>query len=346
MEKQVRSWTLAELATLLDGDLAGPPSLLISHPAPAGSGDGQALTFAGDEKYLSLVERSAVAAVLVGENVTTSKPAIRVRSPKAAFGHFLALCSRPLPLQKGIHPTAIVDQRAQIASSASIGAYVVVEKDAVVGENCRIYPFSFVGEHCVLDESVVLFPHVVLYQDVRIGARSVLHAGTVLGADGFGFVWDGERHQKVPQVGGVVVGPDCEIGALSAIDRATAGDTLIGDDSKIDNHVQIGHNTKLGDHAILAAGVGISGSCDIGERVIMAGMVGVGDHVTIADGVTLAARSATTSDVPEPGVYKGFPVRPLLEDQRLSILYGRLPEMASRIKELERKLAELESKTQ
>ncbi len=342
MEKKVRGWTLAELATLLGGELAGPADLRITRPAPAGEGDAECLTFAGDDKHLLLAQGSAIGAVLVRNGTHCTKPSIIVASPKSAFNQFLALFSRPLPSEEGIHLTAVVDARARVAATASIGAFAVIEKDVVIGPGCRVYPFCYVGENCTLEDGVVLFPHVVLYQDVHIGARTVVHAGTILGADGFGYAWDGNLHQKVPQVGAVVVRPDCEIGALSAIDRATAGETVVGRGSKIDNLVQVGHNTRLGEHVILAAGVGIGGSTVVGDRVTMAGMVGVGDHLTIADDVMIGARSATTADVPKAGIYMGFPLRPLMEDQRLSILYVRLPELAKRIKDLERRLAELE----
>jgi UDP-3-O-[3-hydroxymyristoyl] glucosamine N-acyltransferase len=345
MEREVRSWTLGELAAEFNGELSGPPDLPISSPAPAGSGDGCSLTFAADEKHLRLAEESAVGALLVAVGMSSTKPHIKVSSPKLVFGHFLALCSRPLALPQGIHPTAIVDPRARISPSASVGAYAVIERDASIGANCRVYPFVFVGEACTLEDSVVLFPHSVLYQDVHIGARTVIHAGTVLGSDGFGYSWDGHMHHKVPQVGSVVIGPDCEVGALSAIDRATAGETSIGADTKIDNLVQIGHNNHIGQHVILASGVGISGSCKIGDRVTMAGMVGLGDHVKIASDVTIAARSASTGDIEQPGVYKGFPPRPLQEELRITALTGKLPEMARRIRDLERRLAELETKT-
>lgn len=346
MEKPVRGWTLAELAGLLSGEPDGPATLRIVGPAPAGSGGADTLTFAGDEKHLALAEGSEVGAVLVPKGFTSTKPVIRVESPKAAFGKFLALVARPLPIEVGVHPTAVVHPSASISPTASVGAYAVIECHAVIGDRCRVYPFCFVGESCVLAEDSVLFPHAVLYQDVSIGVRSIVHAGAVLGADGFGFVWDGERHQKVPQVGAVVIGPDSEIGAASTIDRATIGATEVGADVKIDNLVQVGHNTRVGNHTVVASGSGISGSCEIGERVTLAGMVGIGDHVRIADGVIIGARSATTIDVPDPGIYVGFPLRPLAHDRRLMVHYGRLPDMAKKLKDLEQRLAELESKSE
>ena len=344
MEKPVRGWTLGELAELLGGSLVGPSDSVISHPAPAGSGSSAALTFAGDEKHLKIAEASEVGAVLVGRGVACAKPCIEVDHPKVAFGQFLAMCARPLPLQKGVHETAIVDPRAYVSPSASVGPYAVIERGATVGEGCRVYAYCYVGEECHLDENVVLFPHVVLYQDVRIGPRSIVHAGTVIGADGFGYVWDGKKQQKVPQVGGVVIGPDCEIGGLSTIDRATAGDTVIGADTKLDNLVQVGHNTRIGEHTVVASGVGISGSVEVGDRVMIAGMVGIGDHVKIADDVRMAGRSATTSDVLEAGVYAGFPPRPLREELRNIVLVSRLPEMVKQLRALEQRIAELESK--
>jgi UDP-3-O-[3-hydroxymyristoyl] glucosamine N-acyltransferase len=344
MEKSIRSWTLSELAKVLGGELAGAPDQIILRAAPAGSGDEQSLTFASDPRHLRLAEESAVGAILVASDVTSTKPHIRVASPARAFGEFLGLCARPLPLEQGIHPTAIVHPGAQIAPTASIGAYAVVEQNAFIEANCRVYPFCYVGDGCHLSEDVILFPHVVLYQDIRIGARTIVHAGTIIGADGFGYKWDGSIHRKVPQVGGVVIGSDCEIGALTAIDRATSGQTVVGTDTKIDNLVQVGHNTRLGDHVILASGVGISGSCEVGDRVTMAGMVGLGDHIHIANDVVIAARSATTSSLEQPGVYKGFPARPVQEELRIIAHMGRLPEMAKRIHDLEQRLAEWESK--
>jgi UDP-3-O-[3-hydroxymyristoyl] glucosamine N-acyltransferase len=344
MEREVRSWTLAELAALLDGELSGSEELLIDGPAEAGSGGPSHLTFATDEKFLARAEASPAGAILVPPGMVTKKPSIRVADPKAAFGRFLYICRRPLPLPIGIHATAIIDPRAQVDPSASIGAYAIVERDAFIGPECQVYPFCYVGDHCRLEGSNILFPHVVLYQDVRLGARTVVHAGTVLGADGFGYIWDGSRQVKIPQVGGVNVGPDCEIGALSAIDRAMVGDTTLGQDTKIDNLVQIAHNVTVGEHTVIAALTGIGGSSEIGDRVAMGGQVGVADHVRITDDVSIAARAATTSHITEPGVYKGFPMQKYAAEQRLIVLLGRLPEMAKTVRDLEKRIAELESR--
>lgn len=344
MEKPIRGWTLAELAQLLQGEFHGPADLLITGPAPAGKGSENDITFAGDEKYLALAEGSDVGAVLVSRGLNSRKPAIQVDHPRAAFGAVLAMCARPLPLSTGIHPTAIISPEASVSPSASIGAYVVIEKGAVVKDNSRIYAFCYVGEDCYVGENCTLFPHVVLYQDVHLGNRVAIHSGAVLGADGFGYTWDGKRHLKVPQVGGVTVGDDCEIGAGTTIDRATAGVTALGNDTKLDNLVMIGHNTTIGAHTVIASQSGIGGSSVIGNNVTMAGQVGIGDHVEIADQVIFAARAATPNNVSQPGLYKGYPARPLTREQRVLAITERLPELAKQVKDLERRLAELESR--
>jgi UDP-3-O-[3-hydroxymyristoyl] glucosamine N-acyltransferase len=346
METEVRSWTLGELAKLLAGELDGSPDVLISGVAQAGAGTSSDITFAEDQKHISLADRSDVGAVILGLESTSDKPHIHVEKPREAFETFLTIFGRGLPLAKGIHPTAVVSPNSEIDPSASIGPYAVVEAGAKVGRDCRIFPFCYVGEGCDLHESVVLYPHVVLYQDVVIGARSVIHSGTVLGADGFGYEWDGSRHRKIPQVGKVRIGSDCEIGALSAVDRAMIGQTALGEDTKLDNLVQIGHNVVIGDHTVIAAQTGIGGSCVIGNGVFMGGQVGLSDHVSVGDGVSIAARSASTRDVMEPGLYHGHPMVKIEASHRITANIQRLPELAKLVKDLKRRLDELESRAE
>jgi UDP-3-O-[3-hydroxymyristoyl] glucosamine N-acyltransferase len=342
MEKRPQSWTLGEIASILKGELHGPASLQIDRPAPADSDDAVGIAFCESEEYLAVAETRAVGALLLSRDMTSSKPHIKVDSPRMAFGMLLALSARPLPLEPGIHPMAVISPLAEVHDSAAIGPFVVVESGARIAAGARVYPFCYIGESCVIGENAILFPSVTLYQDVEVGARAIIHSSAVLGADGFGFVWDGKRRIKVPQVGRVVIGDDAEVGAATTIDRATAGETVIGRGTKIDNLVQVGHNVKIGEDGVIAGQCGISGSCVVGDRFVMAGQCALSDHATIADDVTFAGRTATSKDIEEPGVYFGVPARPAQEALRAYVLQPKLPEMFARIKKLEKRLEELE----
>jgi UDP-3-O-[3-hydroxymyristoyl] glucosamine N-acyltransferase len=310
---------------------------MVWRPIPVdGQGEG-GLTFAESDKYLRRAAVGPAVAVLAARGTTPAgKPTIFVDNPRLAFGQFLAMTSRPLPLGAEIHPTAVVSPEADIAPSARIGPYSVIERGVVIGERCRIYPYCYVGENCRLGEDTALYPHVVLYQDVRIGARSIVHSGTVIGAEGFGFTWTGDHHQKVPQVGGVLIGDDVEIGAITAIDRATAGDTMVGSGTKIDNLVQIAHNARLGQHIVMAGQSGIGGSARIGDRARIGGQVAVIDHMEVGADVSLAGRTGVTNNVTLPGTYFGLPARPLGEAMRTLALYTKLSDLFRRVRDLEK----------
>lgn len=345
MAQEPLNRTLSEIAEILGGEMHGPPDLRISRPVPAGYDDPSGITFAESTKYLAAAEASSVAAVIVGiEEQNCTKPHIRCRCPREAFGRLLAISWTELPLPEGIHQTAIVDGGAKIDKTARIGAYTIIENGATIGADSRVYPFSYVGENCRVGIGSRIYPHVVLYRDVWIGERTIIHSGTVLGADGFGYFWDGVRHRKVPQVGGVRIGDDCEIGALSAVDRGTAGETEIGNCTKIDNLVQIAHNVSIGTDTVIAGQSGISGSTKIGNRVTMGGNVGITDHVNICDDVSLGARSGVARDITKPGEYFGAPAIEARHGLRAALLVGKLPELVDRIRRLEKELNDLRSK--
>jgi UDP-3-O-[3-hydroxymyristoyl] glucosamine N-acyltransferase len=342
METLAPRFTLGSLAKLLGGEADGPLDKVLEHPAAAGDHDPLGVTFAENDKYLKLAESAEVGAIIVGRDVTGSERAlIRVESPRQAFGHLLAICRREQSFAPGIHPTAVIDPSAQVDPSASIGPYVVVSQEAKIGPKVRLFPFCFVGDRCVLQEGVTLYPHVVLYQDVSIGKLTVIHSGTVLGAEGFGYVWDGKKRTKIPQVGAVEIGHDAEIGANVTVDRATAGATRVGHGTKIDNLVQIAHNVVIGEHCVIAAQSGISGSTSLGDRVVMGGNVGTNDHINIGSDVILGGRSSVDRDIDEPGAYFGTPARPLAEAKRAFLIATKLPDLLSRIRELERQVEEL-----
>jgi UDP-3-O-[3-hydroxymyristoyl] glucosamine N-acyltransferase len=292
-----------------------------------------------------MVETSAVGAVLVpSETPALNKPVIRVDSPRRVFGLFLNLCRRELPLGEGVHPAAVVDRTVELGKGARVGAYAVVEAGVLIGEGARVYPFAYVGEDCSIGENAVIYPHAVLYRDVTIGARTVVHSGAVLGADGFGFTWNGEKQVKVPQVGGVRVGADVEIGGCTTVDRAMMGETVVGQGTKIDNLVQIGHNCRIGEHTVIAAQTGISGSTTVGDRCTFAGQTATVDHVSIGSDITLTGRAAVSKNLTEPGPYRGAPAIPYTEELRLEAAHRRVPSLLKRMRELERRVADLEGR--
>lgn len=339
MEKESRGWSLGELAILLGGELAGPAELRILRATTADTNDVDGLTFAENETYLAAALQSEVGAVLVPmEAEVGDKPAIRVARPRETFGRFLAMCARPLPIEDGIHPMAVVSPEASVDPTARIGAFAVVERGAVIGPGTRVYPHAYIGENCRLGEKCVIYPQAVLYQDVTLGNRCTVHAGAILGADGFGYVWDGKQRVKVPQVGGVAISDDVEVGANTSIDRATAGLTRVGRGTKLDNLIQVAHNCQIGEDTVIASLVGISGSTKIGNRNTIAGQTATNDHVSTCDDVTLGGRTAVTGDIKAPGAYLGFPARPLGEAMRNIALSGKLQDLFNRVRDLERKV--------
>jgi len=222
-----------------------------------------------------------------------------------------------------------------IDPSASVGAFAYVESGASIGARSRIFPFAFIGEDCEVGADVVVYPHAVLVQAVKVGDGTIIHSGAVLGADGFGFQWDGKRRLKIPQVGGLHLGDAVEIGANTCIDRATCGETVIEDGVKIDNLVQIGHNSSVKEHTVIAGHSGISGSVTIGRRNVIGGQVAMADHVELGDDIVLAGRTGVIGNLKQPGEYFGTPPMPAREGLRLLALQRRLPELFERLKELE-----------
>lgn len=342
MDAAAPTWTLGELAEWLGGEVRGDASLLIARPVPADEDDPMGIAFAENEAYLEAALNSQVGALLVKPDVETgSKPAILVPSPRAAFGKLLARWARALPINSGIHPHAWVDPQAEIDPTASIGPGVTIERGARVGASVRVYAGSYVGENCTIDEGSVIYPNVVLMQDVSIGKRCILHSGCVIGADGFGFVWDGQRRHKVPQVGGVRIEDDVELGAGTCVDRATCGETRIGVGTKIDNMVQVGHNTRIGEHTVIAGHSSIAGSVRIGSRVTAGGQLAFKDHVRVGDDVVLAGRTGIMQDIEAPGQYFGTPATPLREAMRQLAAIKQLPDLIKRIKQLEAEVERL-----
>jgi len=285
-------FTLGELAEVLQARLDGDPGRVVTGVAPLESAGPDQISFLTDLRYRGAADTSRAGAFLVPRDVRDlPAPTLGCDAPQQALIQLLRLFHPPVPTPAGVDRTAVVAPEARIDPSASVGPLCVVESRAVIGPGARLHALVYVGPGVEIGDDTVVHPHVSLRDGVRVGRRVIIHSGAVLGADGFGFAFDGTAHRKIPQVGGVLIEDDVEIGANTTIDRATFGDTIVGRGTKIDNLVQIGHNVVVGEHSLLVAQVGISGSSRLGRGVVLAGQVGVADHVTIGDGVIAGARS-------------------------------------------------------
>jgi UDP-3-O-[3-hydroxymyristoyl] glucosamine N-acyltransferase len=248
----------------------------------------------------------------------------------------------PTRPKAGVEKGAFVSPRARLGKGVAVAAGASVAAGATIGDRTVLHPGARVGEGARIGADCVLYPNAVVLERCVVGDRCILHAGAVIGADGFGYVWDGKAQRKIPQRGIVRLEDDVEIGANSAVDRATFGETVVGRGAKIDNLVQIGHNCVVSEHVILCAQVGLAGSARVGRRAVLAGQVGVNDHVTIGEGAVLTGQTGVTSDAPAGSVLSGVPEMPHRKWLRSSALFARLPELSRRLEELARRLERLE----
>jgi UDP-3-O-[3-hydroxymyristoyl] glucosamine N-acyltransferase len=334
--KYTQMFTTAEIAKKLDGEVIGDGSLQLTGFAPATAARPGDLTFAENETFFQKAEQSAAAAILIdGPFTSTHKALIRVANARIAFARVLPLFFPDHIFPPGLHPTAVVDPSAQIDPTAHVGPYCVIAEKVKIGPGVVLQGGNHIGSHCVLGAQARLFPSVVLYSQTQIGQRVRIHAGAVIGSDGFGYVLDAGSHRKVPQVGHVIVQDDVEIGANVTIDRGALGPTTIGQGTKIDNLVQIGHNVSLGEHCLVVAQVGIAGSTKIGHDTTLAGQVGIAGHLKIGNQVTIAAQSGVMHDVPDGGKWLGAPAQPDRQAKRQLIALHQLPELIRRVNELE-----------
>lgn len=341
--------TASELAALCGAVLEGDGGRLLVGPAPLSEANPDQISFLRSARHCAQLESTRAGAVVVPLEVKAERSdlaLLRCEDPSRAFSRvveaFQAEGERPAP---GVHPSAVVARDARLGEGVSIGALCVVGALAEVGARVVLHPGVVVGPRARIGADSVLHPGVVLYEGVTLGQRCLLHAGVVIGSDGFGFE-PGERGwEKVPQCGTVVVGDDVEIGANCAVDRGRFDATRIGDGVKIDNLVQVGHNVVIGDGALLVAQVGIAGSSRIGERAVLAGQVGVAGHLAIGPGARVAAQSGVGMDLEAGKDYFGTPCREKNEAFRLLALYGKLPELARRLRELEQRLGQAEERS-
>jgi UDP-3-O-[3-hydroxymyristoyl] glucosamine N-acyltransferase len=331
--------TAKEIADFLGGELVGDGSVPISGVNginEAGKGD---LAFLLNSKQQDLVASTNASAVVVPKDVKGpfGKPIIKVENPSTAFSKVIeAVMPDRIPRPKGIHPAAIISEKAVISGTAALGAYAVVEEGAHIGDGAVIYPFSYIGKNSKLGKGCVIYPGVIIREEVTIGNNVIIHPNSVIGSDGFGYDTRSDgTHVKIPQLGTVVIEDDVEIGACVTVDRARFNKTVIGKGSKIDNLVQIAHNVILGPNCIIAAQSGISGSSTLGRNVVLGGQVGVADHLKLGDFVMAGAKTGISKSFPAKTTLFWYPAKPVDKARDIIASIGLLPKLYERVRKLE-----------
>ena len=331
--------TTAEIAKLLAGEVLGDANATLTGFAMIDKAKAGDLTFAETPEYFAAAEASAATAIIASKDFSSDKKTvIRVANPRLAFAKALAVFFPEPKFAAGIHPSAVVAASAQVDPTAHIGPHCTIGERVKIGANCVLQSGNSVGDDSVLGDETNLFPNATIYSRTQIGKRVRIHAGAVIGSDGFGYVFDASFHRKVPQIGNVIIGDDVEIGANTTVDRAALGSTSIGKGTKIDNLVQVGHNVEIGEHCIFCAQVGISGSTKIGSYTVMAGQAGLAGHLKIGNKVTIGSKSGVMHNIPDGEQWLGIPAQPDKQAKRVMIAMQRLPDLFKKIAAWEKKL--------
>ncbi len=343
-------FTAGMIARILDGTVEGDPETKLNTVARIEEGQPGALSFLSNPKYEPHLYTTGASAVLVRNDFTAAKEVkatlIRVDDPYQALARLLAFYEQARPAKKGIHPTAVIDDKASVGNDVFIGACTVISESAVVGDGCTVHPQVFVGENVRIGKNCTLHPGVKVYRDCVIGNDCILHAGAVVGADGFGFapVTD-SNFMKIPQIGNVILEDNVEIGSNTCIDRATMGSTIIRRGVKLDNLIQVGHNVEIGENTVIAAQSGLAGSTRVGKNCMFGGQVGLAGHLSIADGVKIGAQSGIMSTVSqENAILLGYPATESKQFLRSVAYIRKLPELSSRLDTLSKEVESLKNR--
>ena len=338
--------TVKEIADFLEGEVLGDGGIIIKGVSGIKEAEQGEIAFLANSRYNHLISQTNASAIITSPEISfTSKPLVRVDNPSLAFAKIVnKFYPKKSAHPKGIHSTAIIAKSAKLNTGISIGAYTVVEENAVIGENTIIYPGCYIGRDTRIGNDVLIYANVSIRESVTLGNRVVIQSGSVIGSDGFGFITQEGRHERIPQIGTVVVEDDVEIGANVTIDRARFDKTIIGEGSKIDNLVQIAHNVVIGKNCFVISQVGISGSTTIGDNVVLAGQAGLVGHIAVGDNVTVAAQAGVSKSVPTNTVVWGTPAKPLSLAKRINACIQGLPRLYQKVEEIKKKIQELGKK--
>jgi UDP-3-O-[3-hydroxymyristoyl] glucosamine N-acyltransferase len=339
MAASTSGFTLLELAQRVGARLEGDGAVVVRRVTTLERGGDDAIAFLANPKYRAQLASTTAAAVIVApaDAPRTTRPRLVSERPYATYAKVAALLHPAGRPRGGIHPSAVIDPSATVAADAAVGPHVTIGPSASIGAGAALGPGCVVGAGASIGDGATLYPNVVVYAECVIGPRTSVHAGAVIGADGFGMAEEDGAWLRIPQVGRVVIGADCEIGANTTIDRGAIDDTVIGDDVKLDNQIQVAHNCTIGRHTAIAGCVGIAGSTRIGANCKIGGAAMISGHLSIPDGTVVSAGTFVASTLPAAGVWTGvFPTMPFRDWQRNAARLRRLDELADRVRAIER----------
>lgn len=335
---------------MIGGRVEGDENARVNSFAKIEEGRPGAISFLSNTKYTHYIYDTQSSVVLIDENVELEHEVkatlIRVKNAYEAVARLLQAYESMKPKKKGIDPLAFIASSSTLGDDCYVGAFAYIGEGAKIGKNCQIYPHAVVGDNVSVGDDCIIYPNAVVYHDCRLGQRVTMHAGSVVGADGFGFAPTAEGYDKIPQIGIVTIEDDVEIGANTCIDRSTMGSTYVRKGVKLDNLVQIAHNTDIGANTVMSAQVGVAGSTKIGEWCMFGGQVGIAGHITIGNRVNLGAQSGAPSSIEDNQTLIGTPpmeTRPFFRSQSI---FRRLPDMYKELEELKKEVEKLKMKSE
>ncbi|MBK9046105.1 MAG: UDP-3-O-(3-hydroxymyristoyl)glucosamine N-acyltransferase [Bacteroidetes bacterium] len=339
-------FTAKQISDLLQGTIDGDPGTTVNKLAKIEEGTPGSLSFLGNPKYIEYVYTSQASIIIVGNDFVPENPVsatlIRVEDARGSFAKLLEMYNQVMRDKKGIETPSFIASSATVGNDPYIGAFAYIGNKVKLGNNVKIYPNCYIGDNVTIGDNTTLFAGAKIYSDCVIGASVTIHAGVIIGGDGFGFAPSSGSYAKVAQIGNVIIEDHVEIGSGTTIDRATLGSTIIRKGVKLDNLIQIAHNVEVGANTVIAAQTGIAGSTKIGKDCMIGGQVGIVGHITIADNTKIAAQSGVGSAVTEPGqIIQGSPAFGISDYRRSYVVFRKLPDLEKKISELEKALAEI-----
>lgn len=339
-------FTARQIADFLQGTLEGDPQATVSTFAKIEEGKPGAISFLSNPKYANYLYETQSSVVLVNKDFKPEQPVratiIRVDNAYECVARLLKMYEMSKPARKGIHPMAFVSETAKLGEDCYVGPFAYIGENVTVGKGTQIYAHAVLEQNVKVGDACLIYPNVSIYHDCQIGNRVTLHSGAVIGADGFGFAPTENGYEKIPQIGIVIIEDDVEIGANACVDRSTMGATIVHKDVKVDNLVQLAHNTEIGSHTVLSAQTGVAGSTKVGQWCMFGGQVGITGHAHIADRVRAGAQTGIAGSVRKEGVALwGTPAFDYTDAQRSSVIYKKLPDMYKQLNAMKKEIEEL-----